>query len=64
MKPPFTSTDFSESRLEDEPILGKVLRLPDGRIQMLTRWERLLVALGMLNARTLEARYARLTVRA
>ncbi|MCW5633593.1 MAG: hypothetical protein KIT17_09670 [Rubrivivax sp.] len=59
MKPPFLSTDFSESRIEDEPILGTVLRLPDGRVQPLTWWERLLVALRVTNAKALEGRYAR-----
>jgi hypothetical protein len=58
MRPPFLSTDFAESRIEDEPILGKVLRLPDGRIQSLTWWERLLVTLGLVNAKSLESRYA------
>lgn len=58
MRPPFLSTDFSESRIEDEPILGKVLRLPDGRIQTLTWWERLLVTLGFADAKSIESRYA------
>ena len=49
---------FQESKIEDEPILGTVLRLPDGRIQTLTFTERLLVALGLLNAKKLEARYS------
>ena len=60
MKPLFPSTDFQESRIEDEPILGTVLRLADGRVQMLTLWERLLVALRLTDAKSLEARYARL----
>ena len=45
MKPLFPSSDFQEFRIEDEPILGTVLRLPDGRIQTLTWWERVRVAL-------------------
>jgi hypothetical protein len=58
MRPPFLSTDFAESRIEDEPILGTVLRLPDGRIQSLTWWERMLVTLRLTDAKALEARYA------
>jgi hypothetical protein len=50
--------EFQESRIEDEPILGTVLRLPDGRIQPLTPWEKLLVWLHLLSAKTLEGRYA------
>jgi len=64
MKPLFPSTDFQESRIEDEPILGTVLRLPDGRVQTLTWWERLLVALRLTDAKALEARYATRLVRA
>ncbi|MBL8345490.1 MAG: hypothetical protein JNN03_08610 [Rubrivivax sp.] len=59
MRPPFLSTDFQESRIEDEPILGTVLRLSDGRIQTLTWWERMLVTLRLTDAKALEARYAR-----
>ena len=51
---------FQESKIEDEPILGTVLRMPDGRIQPLTFMERLMVALRLTDAKTLEARYARL----
>jgi hypothetical protein len=51
---------FQESKIEDEPILGTVLRMPDGRIQPLTFFERVLVALRLLNAKTLEARYSKL----
>ena len=53
-----TRTQFAESRIEDEPILGTVLRLADGRIQPLTRWEKLMVALRLTSAKALEARYA------
>lgn len=59
MRPPFLSTDFKESRIEEEPILGTVLRLPDGRVQPLTWWERVLVALRLTDAKALEGRYAR-----
>ncbi len=51
------SSTFQASKIEDEPILGTVLRLPDGRIQQLTFVERLLVSIGMLDAKKLEARY-------
>ena len=50
---------YRESRIEDEPILGPVLTLPDGRIKPLTWIERLLVALHLANAKTLESRYWR-----
>ncbi len=49
--------EYQESRIEDEPILGPVLALPDGRIQQLTWLERILVALHLTNAKLLEARY-------
>ena len=52
---------FQESRIEEEPILGTVLRMPDGRIQPLTFLERPLVAFHLTNARSLEARYSRQT---
>ena len=48
---------YQESRIEDEPILGPVLVLPSGRVQLLTFWERVLVTLRLLNAKTLEERY-------
>jgi hypothetical protein len=50
---------YQESRIEDEPILGPVLALPDGRIQPLTWTERVLLALRLTNAKALEARYYR-----
>ena len=59
MRPPFLSTDFEQSRIEDEPILGMVLRFPDGRIQSLTWLERLRVALHLTDAKSLEGRYSR-----
>jgi hypothetical protein len=49
--------EYQESRIEDEPILGAVLAMPDGRIQPLTWWERVMVALHLTNAKVLEARY-------
>ena len=48
---------YQESRIDDEPILGSVLTLPDGRTQPLTFWEKVLVNLRLINAKTLEARY-------
>ena len=51
--------DYAESRIEDEPILGPVLTMPDGRMQQLTLLERALVALRLTNAKLLEARYFR-----
>ncbi len=48
---------FEESRIEDEPILGPVLAMPDGRVQPLTLLERVLVKLRLTNAKLLEARY-------
>ena len=58
MKPMFASSQFEESRIEDEPVLGTVLRLPDGRVQTLTLWERVMVMLRLTTAKALEARYA------
>jgi len=49
--------DYQESRIEDEPILGPVLTLPDGSIKPLTMLERVLVMLHLTNAKLLEARY-------
>ena len=48
---------YQESKIEDEPILGPVLTLPDGSIKPLTLMERVLVALRLTNAKLLEARY-------
>lgn len=50
---------YQESRIDDEPILGPVLTLPDGRIKPLTWIERVLVALKLANAKSLELRYWR-----
>ncbi len=49
--------DIQESKIEDEPILGKVLVLKGGRVQPLTPVERLLVALRLTDARRLERKY-------
>lgn len=49
--------EFRESRIEEEPILGRVLVLPGGRIQSLTFFEKLLLTLRLTNAKRLEARY-------
>lgn len=51
--------DFQESKIEDEPILGKVLVLKGGRVQPLTGLERVFVALRLTDARRLERKYAR-----
>ena len=48
---------YRESKIEEEPILGQVLALPDGRIHPLSWLERLLVLLRLTNARLLEARH-------
>jgi hypothetical protein len=49
--------EYQQSKIEDEPILGPVLTMPDGRIQQLTLLERVLVRLRLTNAKLLEARY-------
>ena len=49
--------EYQESKIEDEPILGPVLAMPDGRLQPLTLLERVLVKLHLTNAKLLEARY-------
>ncbi|HSB25862.1 MAG TPA: hypothetical protein VLE94_22405 [Burkholderiaceae bacterium] len=50
---------FQESRIEDEPILGPVLAMPDGTFKRLNWFERLMVRLHLTNAKALEARYYR-----
>ena len=57
MKEFSVAREYQESRIEDEPILGAVLVLPSGTVQPLTLWERVLVALRLISAKTLEARY-------
>lgn len=49
--------EYQESKIEDEPILGPVLAMPDGRLQPLTFMERVLLKLHLTNAKLLEARY-------
>lgn len=51
--------DYRESKIEDEPILGPVLCLPDGSIRQLSWMERVLLRLRLTNAKLLEARYYR-----
>jgi hypothetical protein len=48
---------YQESKIEDEPILGPVLFLPDGSMRQLSWFERLMVALRLTSAKDLEARY-------
>jgi hypothetical protein len=55
----FRAHEFQESKIEEEPILGRVLVMPGGRVQALTFVERVLVTLGLTNAKRLEARYSR-----
>ncbi|HZV91774.1 MAG TPA: hypothetical protein VFF72_01080 [Caldimonas sp.] len=57
MKPAHLARPYQESRIEDEPILGPVLVLPNGYVQPLSFVERLLVTLHLTNAKSLEARY-------
>ncbi len=49
--------EYQESKIENEPILGPVLAMPDGRLQPLSFVERLQLKLGLTNAKLLEARY-------
>jgi hypothetical protein len=51
------TAEYQESRIEDEPILGPVLAMPDGSIKRLSWLERLLLRLHLTNAKMLEARY-------
>jgi hypothetical protein len=54
-----TAQAYQESRIEDEPILGPVLAMPDGSFKRLSWLERLLVRLHLTDAKALEARYYR-----
>jgi hypothetical protein len=54
------SQEYQESKIEDDPILGPVLNMPDGQIHPLTWFERLLVALHLSSAKSLGGRYAKL----
>lgn len=49
--------EYQESKIEDEPILGPVLTMPDGSMQPLSLMERVLVRLHLIDAKLLEARY-------
>lgn len=49
--------EFQESKIEDEPILGRVLVFPGGRIQPLTYLERLMLTLRLTDAKKLEGAY-------
>jgi hypothetical protein len=51
--------EYQESKIEDEPILGTVLMLPDGRVQTLTFMEKLCLTLGLTSVKQLEARHFR-----
>ena len=59
MSDAMTVEPYQESRIEDEPILGPVLAMPDGSFKRLSWLERLLVKLHLTNAKALEARYYR-----
>jgi hypothetical protein len=48
---------YPESTIEEEPILGRVLAMPDGRIHPLTWRDRLELALGLTDARQLAMKY-------
>lgn len=51
--------DVQDSRIEDEPLLGPVLKLPDGSMRRLSWHERVLVALRLTDAPSLAARQQR-----
>lgn len=55
--------EFQESKIEDEPILGRVLVLPGGRVQSLTLLEKVMVTLRLTDAKRLEATYAKKLVK-
>jgi hypothetical protein len=59
MKEAMRVPEYQESKIEDEPILGTVLALPDGRIQPLTFMEKLLLTVGLTSVKALEARHFR-----
>ncbi|MEK8033990.1 hypothetical protein AACH06_24455 [Ideonella sp. DXS29W] len=48
---------YPESTIEEEPILGRVLAMPDGRIQPLTWRDRMMLSLGLTDARQLATKY-------
>lgn len=49
--------EFRESTIEDEPILGAVLAMPDGRFCPLSWFERVLLALHLTDAPALAAKH-------
>lgn len=49
--------DAQESRIEEEPILGRVLATPDGRVHPLTTVEKLMLTLRLTSAKSLALRY-------
>ena len=57
MKHAAYAREFTESRIEDEPILGTVLVMPDGRIQPLTLMQRIRLMFGLTDAKSLETHY-------
>jgi hypothetical protein len=60
MKHAAYAREFTESRIEDEPILGTVLVMPDGRIQPLTLMQRIRLMFGLTDAKSLETHYRKL----
>jgi hypothetical protein len=59
MSDAMSADPYQESRIEDEPILGPVLAMPDGSFKRLSWLERVLVRLHLTNAKALEERYYR-----
>jgi hypothetical protein len=57
LKSPSTQQDYQESRIEEEPILGQVLAMPDGRVHPLSWLDRVKLRLHLTDARALESRY-------
>jgi hypothetical protein len=49
--------EYRESTIEDEPILGPVLTMPDGRLHPLSWFERVLLALHLTSAPALAAKH-------
>lgn len=58
---PLELHDYSESRIEDEPILGPVLQMPDGSVHQLTWLERMMVKVKLTDAKALASRYFKQT---
>jgi hypothetical protein len=59
---PLQLHEYPESRIEDEPILGPVLQMPDGSVHTLTWFERLMVRMKLIDAKTLASRYFKQSV--